>query len=119
MLLLIGLSTLAGWLDHGSLSHDYSTGAGEDSSKCFLPQVVQPGLSGLMDGADSTLAPIFTMAFVTGAPFKAFLVGMASATGVGISMAFSEALWLSLRPSATMARSLGVANHGCAAALLA
>ncbi len=31
-------------------------------------------------------------AFVTHRPFAAFLVGMASATGAGISMAFSEAL---------------------------
>ncbi|MFI5269368.1 MAG: VIT1/CCC1 transporter family protein, partial [Chloroflexota bacterium] len=51
-----------------------------------------PGLAGLMDGSVSTLAPIFATAFVTGVPLKAFLVGMAAATGAGISMAFSEAL---------------------------
>ena len=45
-----------------------------------------------MDGSVSTLAPIFATAFATKTPFTAFLVGMASATGAGISMAFSEAL---------------------------
>ncbi len=58
----------------------------------FLLRVVQPGLSGLMDGSVSTLAPIFATAFATHHPFTAFLVGIASATGAGISMAFSEAL---------------------------
>jgi VIT1/CCC1 family predicted Fe2+/Mn2+ transporter len=63
-----------------------------DTSHKFLLRVVQPGLAGLMDGSVSTLAPIFATAFVTHAPFAAFLVGMASATGAGISMAFSEGL---------------------------
>jgi hypothetical protein len=63
-----------------------------EESRRFLLRVVQPGLAGLMDGSVSTLAPIFATAFVTGSPFKAFLVGMASATGAGISMAFAEAL---------------------------
>src|SRR5207245_7387707 len=45
-----------------------------------------------MDGSVSTLAPIFATAFATHRPFTAFLVGMAAATGAGISMAFSEAL---------------------------
>ena len=58
----------------------------------FLLRVVQPGLAGLMDGSVSTLAPIFATVFVTHVAFPAFLVGMASATGAGISMAFSEAL---------------------------
>jgi len=64
----------------------------DDASHDFLLRVVQPGLAGLMDGSVSTLAPIFATAFATGRPFTAFLVGMASATGAGISMAFSEAL---------------------------
>ncbi len=58
----------------------------------FLLRVVQPGLAGLMDGSVSTLAPIFATAFATHIAFTTFLVGMASATGAGISMAFSEAL---------------------------
>lgn len=66
--------------------------SGDSSSRDFLLRVVQPGLAGLMDGSVSTLAPIFATAFVTHRPLTAFLVGMASATGAGISMAFSEAL---------------------------
>jgi VIT1/CCC1 family predicted Fe2+/Mn2+ transporter len=64
----------------------------DDTSHDFLLRVVQPGLAGLMDGSVSTLAPIFATAFVTHTPFTAFLVGIASATGAGISMAFSEGL---------------------------
>jgi erythrin-vacuolar iron transport family protein len=66
--------------------------AGEDEAQHFVLRVVQPGLAGLMDGSVSTLAPIFATAFATRNPFFAFLVGLASATGAGISMAFSEAL---------------------------
>ncbi|HZO71162.1 MAG TPA: VIT family protein [Ktedonobacteraceae bacterium] len=72
-------------LFHGATSND-------ESSRRFLLRVVQPGLAGLMDGSISTLAPIFATAFATHRPFTAFLVGIASATGAGISMAFSEAL---------------------------
>jgi VIT1/CCC1 family predicted Fe2+/Mn2+ transporter len=64
----------------------------EEQSRSFVLRIVQPGLAGLMDGSVSTLAPIFAAAFATGVPFKAFLIGMAAATGAGISMAFSEAL---------------------------
>src|SRR5689334_9350312 len=64
----------------------------DDTSHAFLLRVVQPGLAGLMDGSVSTLAPIFATAFVTKNSLTAFLVGMAAATGAGISMAFSEAL---------------------------
>ncbi len=60
--------------------------------RSFVLRVVQPGLAGLMDGSVSTLAPIFTVAFLTNDPFKAFLVGVATATGAGISMAFAEGL---------------------------
>ncbi len=58
----------------------------------FVLQIVQPALTGLMDGSVSTLAPIFAVAFATHLTFTVFLVGMASALGAGISMAFSEAL---------------------------
>lgn len=64
----------------------------DDTSRNFLLRVVQPGLAGLMDGSVSTLAPIFATAFATHHAFYAFLVGIAAATGAGISMAFSEAL---------------------------
>ncbi len=67
-------------------------GQDDDASHRFLLRVVQPGLAGLMDGSVSTLAPIFATAFATHKPFTAFLVGIASATGAGISMAFSEGL---------------------------
>lgn len=92
MLRLIGLSTLGRRLDRGAVTEIGSSRADEDPSKSLVLRVVQPGLAGLMDGSVSTLAPIFATAFVTGVPFKAFLVGMAAATGAGISMAFSEAL---------------------------
>lgn len=62
----------------------------EDQS--FVLQIIQPGLVGLMDGSVSTLAPIFAVAFATHLPFTAFIVGMASALGAGISMAFAEGL---------------------------
>ncbi len=64
----------------------------EEDARHFVLQIVQPGLAGLMDGSVSTLAPIFATAFATHHAFFAFLVGMASATGAGISMAFAEAL---------------------------
>lgn len=67
-------------------------GTDDDRARRFRLQVVQPGLAGLMDGSVSTLAPIFATAFATHRPFTTFLVGMAAATGAGISMAFSEAL---------------------------
>jgi hypothetical protein len=66
--------------------------AGNTDSRDFILRVVQPGLAGLMDGSVSTLAPIFAAAFITKRPIDAFLVGIASAMGAGISMAFSEAL---------------------------
>jgi erythrin-vacuolar iron transport family protein len=69
-----------------------ATSRGDEQSHQFLLRVVQPGLAGLMDGSVSTLAPIFATAFATHHAFTAFLVGIASATGAGISMAFSEAL---------------------------
>ena len=68
-----------------------AVGEGEASRRLLL-RIIQPGLAGLMDGSVSTLAPIFATAFATHRPFTAFLVGMAAATGAGISMAFSEAL---------------------------
>jgi erythrin-vacuolar iron transport family protein len=61
-------------------------------SQAFLLQFVQPGLSGLMDGSLSTLAPIFAVALATHHPRTAFFTGMATALGAGVSMAFSEGL---------------------------
>ncbi len=60
--------------------------------KAFVLRVIQPGLAGLMDGSVSTLAPIFATAFATHNSHTVFLIGLASAVGAGISMAFSEGL---------------------------
>ncbi len=56
-----------------------------------LLQVVQPALIGLIDGALSTLAPIFAAAYLAGSR-SALLVGLAAALGAAISMGLSEAL---------------------------
>ena len=60
--------------------------------KDFVLRIVQPGLAGLMDGSVSTLAPIFATAFATHSSRTVFLIGLATAVGAGISMAFSEGL---------------------------
>jgi len=60
--------------------------------RMFLLQIVQPGLSGLMDGSVSTLAPLFAAALATHKSWPTFLVGMAASLGAGISMGFAEAL---------------------------
>ncbi len=64
----------------------------EVEKRKFILQVVQPGLAGLMDGTVSSLAPLFAAALATQDSKTAFLVGLATAVGAGISMAFSEAL---------------------------
>ncbi|MFZ2005403.1 MAG: ferritin family protein [Stellaceae bacterium] len=64
----------------------------EAERRLFLPQIVQPGLAGLMDGSVSTLAPLFAAAFATQRSWPTFLVGLAAALGAGISMGFAEAL---------------------------
>ena len=58
----------------------------------FARQVAQPAVLGAMDGSVSTLAPIFAVVLATHQPFIAFLVGMSTAVGAGISMMLSEAL---------------------------
>ena len=60
--------------------------------KSFVLQKVQPALLGLMDGAVSTLAPIFAAAGLTGKPENAFFVGLAASLGAGVSMGLAEAL---------------------------
>lgn len=69
-------------------------GRGSEKSEAhrqFVLTYVQPGLSGLMDGSVSTLAPVFAAAFATGDTWQTFLVGLAAAVGAGISMGFTEA----------------------------
>ena len=58
----------------------------------FLLQRVQPAMVGLIDGSLSTLAPIFGIAFYTHKPHAAFIAGLATSIGAGISMAYSEGL---------------------------
>jgi VIT1/CCC1 family predicted Fe2+/Mn2+ transporter len=58
----------------------------------FLLQRVQPAMIGLIDGSLSTLAPIFAIALHTHDTQTAFIAGVATAIGAGISMAFSEGL---------------------------
>jgi len=58
----------------------------------FLLQRVQPAMVGLIDGSLSTLAPIFSVALISHKPFYAFVAGLATSVGAGISMAFSEGL---------------------------
>jgi erythrin-vacuolar iron transport family protein len=58
----------------------------------FVLQRVQPALTGLIDGSLSTLAPIFAVVVSTHKPIYAFIAGLATAIGAGISMAFSEGL---------------------------
>jgi hypothetical protein len=65
--------------------------AGRDQ-RAFLLQRAQPVTNGLIDGSLSTLAPIFAVAFATHQPHYAFLAGLATALGAGVSMAFSEGL---------------------------
>jgi VIT1/CCC1 family predicted Fe2+/Mn2+ transporter len=49
-------------------------------------------MTGLIDGSLSTLAPIFGIAFYTHRPHAAFIAGLATSIGAGISMAYSEGL---------------------------
>jgi erythrin-vacuolar iron transport family protein len=60
--------------------------------RSFLLTRAQPAMAGLIDGSLSTLAPIFAIALATHQPNDAFLAGLATAIGAGVSMAFSEGL---------------------------
>ena len=65
---------------------------GQRDQRSFLLQRAQPAMTGLIDGSLSTLAPIFAVALATHRPHEAFLAGLATAIGAGVSMAFSEGL---------------------------
>jgi erythrin-vacuolar iron transport family protein len=65
---------------------------GQRDERSFLLQRAQPAMTGLTDGSLSTLAPIFAVVFATHQPRYAFLAGLATAIGAGVSMAFSEGL---------------------------
>ncbi len=64
----------------------------EITKRNLVLHIIQPGLAGLMDGSVSSLAPLFAVAYSTHNAHTTFIVGLATATGAGISMAFSEAL---------------------------
>jgi erythrin-vacuolar iron transport family protein len=66
--------------------------SGDPTRRAIVLQEVPPALLGLMDGAVSTLAPIFAAARLTGRPLSAFFVGLAASLGAAISMGLSEAL---------------------------
>jgi VIT1/CCC1 family predicted Fe2+/Mn2+ transporter len=64
----------------------------EVAKRNLVLHIIQPGLAGLMDGSVSSLAPLFAAAYATHNTHTTFIVGLATAAGAGISMAFSEAL---------------------------
>ncbi len=64
---------------------------GYETEVDFVLRVVQPGLVGLIDGTVSSLAPIFAAA-ISSDSHTAFVVGLATALGAGVSMGMSEAL---------------------------
>ena len=66
--------------------------SGHRDERSFPLQRAQPAMTGLIDGSLSTLAPTFAVAFATHQPRYAFLAGLATALGAGVSMAFSEGL---------------------------
>jgi len=71
---------------------EHLTGNTTEQKRELILHIIQPGLSGLMDGSVSSLAPLFAAALSTHNSHTTFLIGMATAVGAGISMAFSEAL---------------------------
>jgi rubrerythrin len=87
-----GHSALAERLESEQVSSGARAEEDKSQRRMFVLQVVQPGLAGLMDGSVSTLAPLFAAAFATHSSRDAFLVGLASSVGAGISMGFAEAL---------------------------
>ena len=83
---------LADELEKEHLTPDARAQEDKAHRRLFVLQIVQPGLSGLMDGSVSTLAPVFAAAFATRSSHAALLVGLAASFGAGISMGFAEAL---------------------------
>jgi rubrerythrin len=85
-------SEMARFLEAKSVASGARAEEDKSQRRMFVLQVVQPGLAGLMDGSVSTLAPLFAAAFATHSSRDAFLVGLASSIGAGISMGFAEAM---------------------------
>jgi erythrin-vacuolar iron transport family protein len=65
--------------------------AGYETERDFVLRVVQPALVGLIDGTVSSIAPIFAAA-VSANSHTAFVVGISTALGAGVSMGISEGL---------------------------
>jgi len=84
--------TMAESMEQEHLTPDVQAEEEAANHRMFVLQVVQPGLTGLMDGSVSTLAPVFAAAFATQSSHDAFLVGLAASVGAGISMGFAEAV---------------------------
>src|SRR2546423_5940038 len=82
--------TLADNLQQQHLTPEVEAEEEKAHRRLFLLQIVQPGLTGLMDGSVSTLAPVFAAAFATQNSHDAFVVGLAASLGAGISMGFAE-----------------------------
>ena len=82
------------WKRHIPPPARQAPGAGSatsDRSCCNGPRSQsRPSLT--KNGSLSTLAPVFAVAFATHQPRYAFLAGLATAIGAGVSMAFSEGL---------------------------
>lgn len=83
---------LAQMLEETHLTGDAKAAEHMTAQRAFVLQYVQPGLTGLIDGSISTLAPIFAAAFATHNTWQTFLVGMAASIGAGISMGIAEAM---------------------------
>ncbi|MBD3786244.1 MAG: rubrerythrin family protein [Sphingomonadales bacterium] len=86
-----GHETRAQELEAANLTEEARGDEDRAAHRQFILTWVQPGLAGLMDGSVSTLAPIFATAFATQDTHTTLLVGLAAATGAGISMGFTEA----------------------------
>jgi rubrerythrin len=82
--------TLADNLQQQHLTPQAQADEEKAQRRLFVLQIVQPGLTGLMDGSVSTLAPVFAAAFATQSSHDAFVVGLAASVGAGISMGFAE-----------------------------
>lgn len=82
--------TLADNLQQQHLTPEVEAEEEKAHRRLFVLQIVQPGLTGLMDGSVSTLAPVFAAAFATQSSHDAFVVGLAASLGAGISMGFAE-----------------------------
>lgn len=87
-----GHASLAQQLTERHLPGDVQASEQATAQRAFVLQYVQPGLTGLIDGSVSTLAPIFAAAFATQNTWQTFLVGMAASVGAGISMGIAEAM---------------------------